>query len=172
MFKEDTKKIYRNSDMKNTDAREPPFMAEVEPCWKSLWGEKAIAYERAEWIRRRERRKISSMDWVSIKTMEITSFLSKAPNCKSPGSDKIPNYWLQAFLAAYQHFTEYFKAILEEPEKVPEWLTIGIRRQQGSQKLPTYIMLDNHVQDPNRHNSQKNLHTSEEQNLLPADQKV
>ena len=28
-----------------------------------------------------------------------------------------------------------------------------IRRQQGSQKLPTYHMLNDHVQNPNRNNS-------------------
>ena len=30
MFKEDTKKFYRNLGMKNIEAREPPSMAEVE----------------------------------------------------------------------------------------------------------------------------------------------
>jgi hypothetical protein len=32
-------------------------------------------------------------------------------------------------------------------------------RQQGSQKLPTHYMLNNHVQNFNRNNSQKNFHT-------------
>ena len=52
MFKEDTKKFYRNLGMKNTEAREPPSMAEAETYWKSLWGEEAQHNERAEWIRR------------------------------------------------------------------------------------------------------------------------
>jgi hypothetical protein len=33
-------------------------VAEVEPYWKSLWGEKVQQSEGAEWIRREERRKI------------------------------------------------------------------------------------------------------------------
>jgi len=41
MFKEDTKKFYRNLGMNNIEAREPPTMAEAETCWKSLWGEEA-----------------------------------------------------------------------------------------------------------------------------------
>ena len=60
MFKEDTKKFYRNLDMKNLEAREPPSMAEAETYWKSLWGE-AQHNERAEWIRREQKRKISLM---------------------------------------------------------------------------------------------------------------
>ena len=60
MFKEDTKKFYRN---KNIEAREPPSMAEAETYWKSLWGEEVQHNERAEWIRREQKRKISHMDW-------------------------------------------------------------------------------------------------------------
>ena len=52
MFKEDTKKFCGNLDMKNAEDRELPSLAEVEPYWKSLWGEKAQQNERAEWIRR------------------------------------------------------------------------------------------------------------------------
>jgi len=48
MFKEDTKKFYKILGMKNTEAREPPSMAEAETCWKSLWGEEAQHNERAE----------------------------------------------------------------------------------------------------------------------------
>ena len=77
MFK-DTKKFYRNLGTKNTEAREPPSMAGVEPYRKSLWGEKVQHNERAEWIRREERRKISNMDWVPIRTMETTSFFVKS----------------------------------------------------------------------------------------------
>jgi len=50
MFKEDTKIFYRNLGMKNTEAREPPSMAEAETYWKSLWGEEAQHNERAEWV--------------------------------------------------------------------------------------------------------------------------
>jgi len=77
---------------KNTDVREPPSMAEVEPYWKSLWEDKAQCNERAEWIRKKERRKISNMYWGPIQTMEITTFLLKALNWKSHRSHKIQNY--------------------------------------------------------------------------------
>jgi hypothetical protein len=72
-------------------------MAEAETYWKSLWGEEAQHNERAEWIRREQKRKISHMDWRPIQPMEITSYLSKAHNWKSPGNDQIQNYWLKLF---------------------------------------------------------------------------
>jgi len=76
MLKEDTEKFYRNLDMKNIEAREPPSMAEAETYWKSLWGEDSQHNERAEWIRREEKRKISHVDWRPIHIMEITLYLS------------------------------------------------------------------------------------------------
>jgi len=47
-------------------------------------------------------------------------------NWKSPGSDQIQNHWLEAFPATHRHFTKNFNAIIEEPEKTPDWLTTGI----------------------------------------------
>ena len=80
MFKEDTKKFYRNVGMKNIEAREPPSMAEAETYCKSLWGEEAQHNGRAECIRREQKRKVSYMGWMPIQIMEITSYLSKAYN--------------------------------------------------------------------------------------------
>jgi len=115
MFKEDIKKFYRNLGMKNIEAREPPSMAEAETYWKSLWGEEAQHNERAEWIRRKQKRKVSLMDWRPVHVTEITSYLSKTPNWKSPGNDQIQNYWLKAFPATHRHITKNFNAIIEEP---------------------------------------------------------
>ena len=75
--------------MKNTQAREPPSMTEAETYWKSLWGEEAQPNERAEWIRREAKRKIRYMDWRPIQIMEITWYLLKAHNWKSPGNEQI-----------------------------------------------------------------------------------
>ena len=74
--------------MKNIEAIEPPSMAEAETYWKSLWGE-AQHNERAEWIRREQKRKISLMDWRPIQILEIALYLLKAHIWKSPGNDQI-----------------------------------------------------------------------------------
>ena len=77
-------------------------MAEAEIYWKSLREEEAQHNERAEWIRE-HKRKISHMGWRPIQIMEITSYLSKAHNWKSPGNDQIQNYWLKSFPATHRH---------------------------------------------------------------------
>jgi len=50
----------------------------------------------------------------------------ESSNWKSPGNDQIQNYWLKAAPATHRHITKNFSAIKEEPEKVPDWLTVGI----------------------------------------------
>jgi len=61
-----------------------------------------------------------------IQTTEITSYLSKFHNWKSPGSDEVQNYWIKAFPATHRHITKNFNTTIEEPEKAPDWLTTGI----------------------------------------------
>jgi hypothetical protein len=80
MLKEETKIFKRKLNTKNINARESLSMVEVEPYWKSLWGEEVELNEGAEWIRKEERRKLSNMDVVPIQIMKITSILSKAHN--------------------------------------------------------------------------------------------
>ena len=101
-------------------------MAEVQPYWTSLRREKAQHNERAEWIRREVRRKISNMDWRPKQIVEITSFSSKAHKWKSPGNDQTQNYWLKTLPAAHRHITKNFNAIMEALEKVTDCLITGI----------------------------------------------
>jgi hypothetical protein len=52
--------------------------------------------------------------------------LSKAYNWKYPGNNQIQNYWLKAFPATHRHTAKNLNAIIEKPEKAPEWMTTGI----------------------------------------------
>jgi hypothetical protein len=79
--------------MKNIEARGPPSMAEAETYWKSRWGEESQHNEKAECIRREEKRKVSHMDWRPIPITEINSYFSQAHNWKSPGNYQIQNYY-------------------------------------------------------------------------------
>ena len=52
------------------------------------------------------------MDWRPIQIMEITWYLLKAHNWKSPGNDQIQNYWLKGFPATHRHTAKNFNAII------------------------------------------------------------
>jgi hypothetical protein len=67
-------------------------MAKADTYWKSLWGEKTQRTERAERIRREQRRKIIYMGCKPTQITEITLYMSKAHNWKSPRNDQLQNY--------------------------------------------------------------------------------
>jgi hypothetical protein len=122
---EDTKQFYQCLGAKTIAIKDQPHMEEVESYWKSLWEENVKHNEKAEWIRREEREKTNSLNWIPV-GMETTSFLSKTHNWKSPGNNQITNYWLKAFPATHSYITKTFNILIEKPKKMPEWLTTGI----------------------------------------------
>jgi hypothetical protein len=69
MFEEETKKCNWNLSTKNINFRESLSMAEVEPYWKSLWGEEAELNGSAQWMSREERSKINNSDLEPIQIM-------------------------------------------------------------------------------------------------------
>jgi hypothetical protein len=103
---------------------------------------------------------------------------STAHNWKCPGSDQIQNYLLKAFPAAHRHITRNFNAIMEEPEKIPDWLTTRVSYllpKSGDSKevrncRPITCLMTN-VQNPNTNNSQKTLHTSGRAELITSSTK-
>jgi hypothetical protein len=72
MFKEDTKQFYRYLGAKTTSINDHPHMEEVELYWKSLWEENVQHNEKADWIKREEKEKTDSMNWMPIKTTATT----------------------------------------------------------------------------------------------------
>ena len=118
------------------------------------------------------------MGWMPIQITEITSYLFKAHNWKSPANDQIQNYWLQAFSFTHRHITKNFNAIIEEPEKAPDWLTAGITylipKSGDSKEVRNYnpITCLTTMYKTLKGIIAKRIATHlEEQSLLPAEQK-
>jgi len=53
-----------------------------------------------------ERMKTSNMVWMLVQITDISSLLSEAHVWECTGSDKIKNYWLEAFPADQRHITK------------------------------------------------------------------
>jgi len=113
-----------------------------------------------------------------IQITEITYYLSKAHNWKSPGNDQIQNYCLRAFPATHRYITTNFKAIIEELEKAPDWLTTGmtylIPKSGDSKEVRNYRLITclKTMYKTLTGIIAKRISTHlEEQSLLPAEQK-
>jgi hypothetical protein len=174
LFKEGTKQFCPYLGAKTIAIKDQPCMEEV------IWEDKVKCNEEAEWIRRekREKEKTSSMNCIPIETMETTSFLSKTHNWKSPGNDQIPNYWLKAFPATHSYITKTFNILIEEPKKMPDWLTTGITyllsKSEGTKEPKNYRLvtcLSTMYKTVTGISARSILSHLEEHNLLPAEQK-
>ena len=80
-----------------------------------------------EWIRREEDRmnEVKEQEWEVINIEELRRALTKSHKWKSPGVDKIPNFWLNCLTSTHKQMALNFTNILQSPETAPEWLTQG-----------------------------------------------
>jgi hypothetical protein len=63
----------------NQRDKDHSYLEEAGLYWRSLW-EEVHQNERAEWIRRQGKGKISNINWMLIRTTETMSLFSEAYN--------------------------------------------------------------------------------------------
>ena len=68
---------------------------------------------------------IPQKKWDHILKSDIHKALLKSQKWKSPGPDKIPNFWLHHLSAAHELLAKTLSRIISEPELMPSWLTKG-----------------------------------------------
>ena len=52
--------------------------------------------------------------------------LKKSHKWKSPGLDKLPNFWLNILTSTHKVLTHTLSQTMKHPEEIPEWLAKGI----------------------------------------------
>ena len=95
--------------------------------WNDIWEKEKDFNKEAEWIRREEERmnEVEEQEWEVITIEELRNALTKSHKWKSPGVDKITNFWLNCLTSTHKQMAHNFTNILKNPETVPEWLTEG-----------------------------------------------
>ena len=128
MFKENTKRFYRELGKKTTEIHEPPRKEALENFWASIWENEKRHNERAEWIKQieNENQQAPTQEWVEISVAETTSAIKNSSNWKAPGIDGIANFWIKYLTALHEDLTNAYNICIENPEECPNWLTTGI----------------------------------------------
>ena len=95
--------------------------------WTSIWSYPKNYKNNAPWIRTLENQfsPLDPMKDPEITKKEIEIIIKKVANWKSPGPDKIHNFWLKYLTAAHTPLAQSFTEALQEPCKFPKHLTIG-----------------------------------------------
>ena len=106
----------------------PPSNEEVEKFWTSIWDTEKEFNEENEWIKREEERceGLEQQKWEEIKEVELKEAYRKAQNWKSPGIDKIPNFWLNTLDSIHENITNFYNRAITNPETNLQWFTPGI----------------------------------------------
>ena len=123
----DAKKFHRKIGKNQVMVKETPPKDSIEKLWKGIWGEKKACNMSASWIGNMEKgnQKVKEQEWQNITVLELKAALTKSQKWKSPGIDKVPNFWLNALSSSHVTFTRLLNEIMENPEKAPKWMCEG-----------------------------------------------
>ena len=103
-------------------------MGDVEEFWRKIWcGDKKFN-EDAFWLEKEKKRMnhIDQQQWEDICIEDVKGTLKKSHKWKSPGKDKIPNFWLNSLTSVHQPLVNSLNDIMKHPDKMPPWLSDGI----------------------------------------------
>jgi hypothetical protein len=69
---------------------------------------------------------VTAMEHSPITTEKVSRLIAKTLNWKSLGPDGISNFWIKRFTATHSYLTHYFNQLIDDVEKIPEFLVRGI----------------------------------------------
>ena len=128
IFSVDAKKFYREIGKGTISVENPPDPKEVTNFWNTIWGEEKNYNREAAWVEREQERTndLEEQEFEEVSVEEVRAALGKAHKWKSPGYDKIPNFWLNSLSFVHGPLTFCINHILSHPEDVPDWITEGV----------------------------------------------
>lgn len=128
LFNTNQKLFYRKFSKDDITIIQPPNATEVQQYWENMWSKPVQHQLHSSWatIEEREMSNINPMSETHISTENVTQAVKYTLNWKSPGPDKVQNYWLKYFSSTHKHLAIAFNHILHNPLDMPHFLTHGI----------------------------------------------
>jgi hypothetical protein len=138
------KKFFRNLEAENkprNEATEAEY-DQFKTYWSSIWSINARYNDEADWLIgiENEMEHIPEMSISEFTSNNIADALKKTQNWKSPGPDKLQNFWLKSFISTHAALARLFTMALEHPEIIPHFLTEGntylLYKEKGDTSKP------------------------------------
>ena len=103
---------------------DPPTKEDIEKFWKPLYENEKEYHKHAAWLQeyKTSANNITEATYSEITTNEIESATSEFSNWKSPGLDKLHNFWWNKL---HPKVAVAFDKLIVQPENCPDWLTTG-----------------------------------------------
>ena len=127
MFSEDSKRFYRELGKKTIQIEKPPDIGEVKKFWQNILEQEVKHNEDAQCINDQEEelQQINQVEWRTSPFEELTANMTRAANWKSPGPDRLPNFWIKQFKSLHKPMTEVYSKIDKDQKQTPHWLVEG-----------------------------------------------
>ena len=92
MFREDSKRFYRELGRKTIQYKKLPDIEEVKKFWQNILEQEVKHNEDAQWIKDQEEelQQINQMEWKDLAVEELRVNMTRAANWKSPGLTDSP----------------------------------------------------------------------------------
>ena len=69
---------------------------------------------------------LESQNWEDIALDETTVAIKKSSYWKSPGTDGVPNFWINNLHATHEDLTRGYNKAVKHPHNCPAWFTVGV----------------------------------------------
>lgn len=127
LFNEDPGKFYRQINNQKSEISEPPSQEHIENFWKGILEKDVSHNENATWIKEEKQRyqHVKMEAWQDLTIEDVNKVIKRTHNWKSPGPDKLPNFWIKQLTALHGSLTSAMNSIIKEPDNIPQWLTAG-----------------------------------------------
>lgn len=127
LFTNNQKTFYKKLASKEDLQIIPPTKEQITNYWKNIWSIPTQHNESATWIRQEEHRQkdLQPQHNIALSTEELTNIINKTHNWKCPGIDNVQNFWYKKFTSTHHHLALAINKIIDQPQTLPEFLTIG-----------------------------------------------
>ncbi|CAK1579245.1 unnamed protein product [Parnassius mnemosyne] len=137
LFINNEKMFYRNlnAGLRNTTAdnidrqhHDTPNKEELESFWSNIWETQVTHNTEAKWILEEKARweAIEEMKFEEITPEDIRNITYKLHNWKSPGIDKIHNFWYKKLEILHKCIAKNLTEIIYRKQDLPQFITKGI----------------------------------------------
>jgi hypothetical protein len=132
LFSTNEKIFYRQlSNTTNSgigNEHEIPEVRELEQFWAGIWETEVQHNEDASWIHEEVRKceAVEEMKFEEITESDIEAVTSRLHNWKSPGIDRIHNFWYKKFHVLHKAIAKSITGIIQGQQNTPEFIAQGV----------------------------------------------
>ena len=119
--KRSPKQFYRNNGKSKIKINKAPSEEEIRSFWEKIWSDSNTHNSQALWIEKssKEYEALKEQEWSEITLHDLKHALKKSSKWKSPETDKIFNFWLNAFHETHTRLTQLYNLIITDPNQIP-----------------------------------------------------